>query len=255
MLGPVETVDEIDSTNRELLRRAAAGDAEGVVLVARHQTDGRGRLDRRWEAPPGASILVSVLLRPDLPVEQLHLVTFAAGLAAVAASHAGAGVRLGLKWPNDVVVDGPDGARKVAGLLAEGHVQGGRVDALVVGMGLNVNWSTPVPGDGAALNQLAGGAVDAGAVLDAWLADLEARYRSLADGRGRAEVVEDYRRACTTLGRRVRVELPDGDVEGDAVDVDELGRLVVDTPARRSFAVGDVVHLRSFPAAGAEGRL
>src|SRR5882757_2405609 len=136
VLGPVEMVDEIDSTNAELLRRSRAGAPHGAVLVAGHQTAGRGRLDRRWEAPPGSSLLISVLLRPSLPTEELHLLTFAAGLAAVDACREVAGVELSLKWPNDVILDTDDGVRKVAGLLAESTVEGGDVSAVVVGMGL-----------------------------------------------------------------------------------------------------------------------
>ncbi|MCZ7534797.1 MAG: biotin--[acetyl-CoA-carboxylase] ligase [Acidimicrobiia bacterium] len=128
---------EIDSTNRYLLDEAAASAPEGLVAVADVQTAGRGRLGRRWEAPSGASLLASALLRPDLPAERLHLVTVAAGVAAARAVADLAGIRAGLKWPNDLVI----GGRKLAGLLAE--TPGGR--ALVVGMGLNVKWAAFPP--------------------------------------------------------------------------------------------------------------
>src|SRR5687768_17788881 len=100
--GDVRRVDEIDSTNTALLAEAKAGAPEGVVLVADHQTAGRGRLGRTWEAPPGASLLVSVLLRPD--VSSVELVTMAAGLAMAEAVEQVAGVDARLKWPNDLVV-------------------------------------------------------------------------------------------------------------------------------------------------------
>src|SRR5947207_861906 len=103
---------------------ARDGGAEGVVVVADHQTAGRGRLGRTWVAPPGGSLLTSILLRPGLPHDRLHLVTAAVALAGVSAVDVVAGVRARLKWPNDLVVDD----RKVAGVLAE--ADGG---AVVVG--------------------------------------------------------------------------------------------------------------------------
>src|SRR4051812_27340870 len=108
-----------------------AGAPEGLAAVADHQTAGRGRLGRAWVAPPGASLLLSVLFRPDLAPERLHLTTAAVALAAAEACEAVAGVLPVLKWPNDLLV----GDRKLAGVLAES-----RLPAVVVGIGLNVNW-------------------------------------------------------------------------------------------------------------------
>lgn len=248
MLGPVELVPEIDSTNRALLERARAGEAEGIVLVAEHQTAGRGRLGRTWEAPPGVSLLVSVLLRPSLPLERVHLVTVAAGLAAAEACDEVAGVLPSLKWPNDLVIDDAAGTRKLAGLLAESVVDGGRMTALVVGMGLNVNWPVEQLPEGAtSLDNLAGHEVDRMRLLEVWLERLDARYRALPDDDGLA----DFRERCATLGRPVRVETAAGPVEGEAVDVTADGHLVVDTgDGRQTFAVGDVVHLRTVQGPG-----
>src|SRR5262245_5319408 len=126
----------VDSTNRYLLQRAAQGVAAGEVAVADEQTAGRGRLGRSWVAPSGSALLVSVLLRPALPPERVHLVPLAAGLAALDALQAldvperhDASEPARLKWPNDVVV----GDRKLAGILAEADGGG----AVVVGMGCN----------------------------------------------------------------------------------------------------------------------
>src|SRR5580692_10569135 len=148
--GPVRRFAEIDSTNRYLLDAARAGAPEGAVAVADYQRAGRGRLGRRWEAPPGSNLLVSVLLRPRLAVEELHLCTVAVALAASAACEQGAGVVPDLKWPNDLMV----GDRKLGGILAEALPAGtsaadaddgtGRgstnAPAVVVGLGLNVGW-------------------------------------------------------------------------------------------------------------------
>ncbi len=121
----------LDSTNRHVLDQARRGAPQGLVAVADHQTAGRGRLGREWVSPPGASLLASVLWRPELPVERLHLLTFAMGLAAAAACQRVARFRPGLKWPNDLVVDGA----KLAGVLAEADLP-----VVVVGIGVNLDW-------------------------------------------------------------------------------------------------------------------
>src|SRR5262249_52166016 len=120
----------IDSTNRYLLAEALGPDPapEGVVAVADDQTAGRGRHGRTWSAAPGAALLVSVLLRPRLPPERMHLVTLAAAVAATEAVRAIGGFTTLIKWPNDLVVDD----QKLAGILAEANSTG----AVVVGMGL-----------------------------------------------------------------------------------------------------------------------
>ena len=217
MLGPVELAGEVDSTNAELLRRAGAGAPHGLVVVADHQTAGRGRRDRRWEDEPGGALLVSVLLRPDVPPDQWFLLTFAAGLAAVEV------VGGELKWPNDVMV----GDRKLAGLLAESDGGG----AVVVGMGLNLR---PVAVEGSVSLAELGRAMDRDAVLARWLEVYDRRLGALDD------VLDDYRRACATIGHEVRVELPHESFTGIAAGVTDEGHLVV---AGREVTAGDVVHL------------
>ena len=251
----VRRVASTGSTNTDLVELARAGAPEGVVLVADHQTAGRGRLGRRWQAPAGSSLLVSVLCRPPLPLAGAHLVTVAAGLAAVDAVAEVAGLRPGLKWPNDLVVETGAGTRKLAGLLAESVTERGELSALVVGMGMNVR--RPV-GDAAQpeglartaawVDEVAGRDVVVDDVLQRWLAAFEERYEALLADGGVAAMRSAHRAACTTIGRRVRVELADETVEGNAVDLDEDGHLVVDVGGHaRAFAVGDVVHLRPSP--------
>src|ERR1700731_1016213 len=105
----------VASTNAVAMEMARAGAPEGLVVVADHQTAGRGRLGRSWESPPGASLLASILLRPVLPPARLALCAGAVALAAADACAALTGVEPRLKWPNDLVV----GGRKLAGILAE----------------------------------------------------------------------------------------------------------------------------------------
>ncbi len=198
------------------------------MLVTDHQTAGRGRLDRRWDAPPGTNLLVSLLFHvvPADPVELTRRVA----LAAMAACRQVAGVEVTLKWPNDLLV----GERKVAGILAERGASG----VVVVGLGLNVGWCP----DGAA--RLGDGI----APLDVLRALLVA-YDALP-----GDVSRPYRDALGTLGRGVRVELPGGVIEGVATDVEPDGRLVVvdDRGEAHRLAAGDVVHLRAQQCQGSD---
>src|SRR5438876_4697526 len=146
---------ELDSTNRRVLDEARAGAAEGLVVVADHQTAGRGRLGRTWVAPPGSSLLVSVLFRPG-SLEAGHLLTTAVALAACDACERVAGVAPDLKWPNDLLV----GNLKLGGILAEADGA-----AVVVGLGLNVNRASGAPETAVALGELAERDVDADALL------------------------------------------------------------------------------------------
>ncbi|MBK5223023.1 MAG: biotin--[acetyl-CoA-carboxylase] ligase [Acidimicrobiia bacterium] len=252
----VRWVDQTGSTNADLLAIAAEGGGDGIVLVADHQTAGRGRLGRTWEAPPGSSLLCSTLLRPDLGIEALHLVTMAVGVAASDACESATGVRPRLKWPNDLLVGTDGDERKVAGILAESMVRGGDVVALVVGMGINVNWPDQLPPELAsiatALNHhtrchhtSAGAAVDREGLLVAHLRGLEPLLDALATTEGRDALLDRYRELSATLGREVRVETSTGAIAGRAVDIDAEGHLLVDLAGQLvRVAAGDVVHLR-----------
>ena len=232
--------EQTDSTNADLLGLAAAGAPEGVVVVADFQRSGRGRRGRSWLAPPGSALLASVLFRPPLVPKAAQLVTVAAALAAADACGEVAGVRPGLKWPNDLVVERGPGTAKLAGILAESVVGGERLEAVVVGMGCNLR---AAPAGAVHLEDLAGRPVDRDELLAAWLAHLDARYPTPTRAGG---LLDDYRRRCTTLGRTVRVELEDETFEGRAVDVTENGSLVVETATgRREVTVGDVFHIRN----------
>ena len=230
----VRWFDSLDSTNRYVLDEARRGAPEGLVAVADFQTAGRGRRGRGWVAPPGASLLVSVLLRPSLAPEQTPLVSMACGVAMAEAVARVAGFTPALKWPNDLVV----GDRKLAGILAERDG-----DAVVVGAGVNVEWRAfpaELAETATACNLEADHAVDRRALLDAFLTELDARYVDLD------AVTAQYRSRLATLGRRVRVERSDGALVGRAVDVGAAGQLLVEDDHGDvvEIHVGDVVHLR-----------
>jgi BirA family biotin operon repressor/biotin-[acetyl-CoA-carboxylase] ligase len=226
---------EIDSTNRYLLDEARAGADGGLVAVADHQTAGRGRFDRRWVAPPGSSLLVSVLVRPVVADDTVHRTVMAAALALADAVSEVAGFLPLLKWPNDLVVND----RKLAGLLAERDD-----DALVVGAGCNVEWDSFPPdlADTATACNLESSHASVGrdALLDSYLTRLAIELQHLD------AVVPRYRARLATLGRRVRVERARDELVGEAVDVTDDGALLVRLPDAtvERVTVGDVVHLR-----------
>ena len=223
----VDVVETTGSTNADLVALARAGAPDRTVLAARHQTAGRGRLDRTWTAPPGVNLLVSVLFRDPPPA--LHVLTQRVALAAKAAVEAVSTTRVELKWPNDLLVDD----RKLAGVLAQAEfgAEAGVATFVVIGIGLNVGWAP----EGAAR---LGDGIDP---LDV-LVELLRAYDALP-----ADVTAAYRGALGTLGRLVHVELPGGEVlEGRAVDVEPDGRLVVldECAVTHRLDVADVVHVR-----------
>lgn len=257
----LDVVDEIGSTNAELLARAADGAPDRSVLLAEYQASGRGRLGREWTAPPRTQVAVSILLRPGAVTPTLFgwlpLVT---GLAVRDGLREAAGVDATLKWPNDVLIEG----RKLSGILAEMTTVPAagdfrvRLPAVVVGVGINISLTQdqlPVPH--ATSLTLAGGSADRDAIARAVLEALALRHQQWREcERGSGSTISDelmstYTEACSTIGAEVRVELP-GDIvrTGRAVRVDREGRLVVvpheGGASGEEFAVaaGDVTHVR-----------
>ena len=249
--GPLEVVASLPSTMARAAELAAGGAAEGATVVAEQQTEGRGRLSRSWVAPPGSSLLLSVVLRPPLPREAVWLTVAAAGVALAGAVEAVAAgpvpVSVGLKWPNDLEL----GGRKAAGLLAEAHLEGQRLGWVVLGMGVNVAQRRedlpPELADRATSVALALQApVDRAALLAAWAERFVDGYRQLAAGEP-GPVLAAYRRRLVSLGRRVRADRVGADpVVGTAVDLTATGGLVVQTDAgaRVDVLAADVHHLR-----------
>ncbi len=237
--------DTVESTMDACRRLALEGAAELSVVVAREQTAGRGRHGRVWFSPPGASIYVSVLLRPPMAAERLNWLTMLGALAVldalspVLAAHSVV-LPLRLKWFNDVVFEG----RKLAGVLVESAWLGDRLEYAIMGIGVNVNTdfstaSADIQRRAASVRSVCGEACDLEAILEALLRAIESRYRALLDT-GHSPLAE-YVGALETLGRVVSVSSGDEQVEGRAVGVDDDGALIVQTPrGRRRLAFGDV---------------
>ena len=236
----------LTSTNDWLLAQARKGAPAGLVALADHQRAGRGRMGRRWEAPAGRCLLVSVLLRPVAPSTSLFACTAAVALAASDACRELGGVEPAVKWPNDLVI----GEEKLAGILAESDASapGGRPGsvAVVAGIGCNVDWDGPPGTRATSLNAHATSPVARDELAEAMLDRLAARQALLDTDEGRRATVAELRTRCVTLGRRVWVETAGrGEVVGDASALGDDGRLVVSTTAGDVVvAAGDVVHLR-----------
>jgi BirA family biotin operon repressor/biotin-[acetyl-CoA-carboxylase] ligase len=242
----VVVLDQTGSTNAVAAEYARDAGVGGVVVVAEHQTAGRGRLDRSWEAPPRSALTFSALVRPaGVPASRWAWVPLVAGLAAAASLRRTAEVAATLKWPNDVMI----ADRKVGGILVERIETPTASAAAVIGIGLNVSQrldELPVPGATSLLVERAA-VLDRSVLLRAVLRGLGGLLdRWESTGGEVAGLHEAYVDASSTLGRLVRVSLPGGEVvEGEAVAVDDTGRLVVRTDSgERLLGAGDVVHVR-----------
>ena len=269
VFGPVRFVAGTGSTNADLLAAARRGEPEGLVLVADHQTAGRGRHGRSWVAPPGAGLLASVLLRPPQTGSAVALLSPAVALA-VRDACASAGAEVLLKWPNDVIVPVPGEARtpgeqdeaKLAGVLAELHVAEDGTIAVVAGFGVNLlsqpALSATVAGQAGelerdftplppiALEEVAARRPNRNELLVSVLRRLDAWYRRLQEPAGERALLDELRRHSATLGRQVRVLTPGGAVDGNAADLCDDGRLVVKTAdGPVQVAAGDCHHLQS----------
>ncbi|MFB6206277.1 MAG: biotin--[acetyl-CoA-carboxylase] ligase [Haloglomus sp.] len=259
----VEFHDSLDSTNARARELAAEGAADTVV-VAGEQTGGRGRLGREWASPPGG-VWLSVVCRPDLPPAQVPVYTLAAAVAVTRAVRE-AGVEARIKWPNDVLVEvdeaegeggvegdgeGEEAAeRKLCGILTEMEGEADRVSWVVVGVGVNLNVDEADLPPGANATSVRACRQRAG--HDDGEADVPRRLfvqrllEAFDDLRGDPErVLPAWREYAGTLGRRVRVETPSGEVVGEAVDIEFPGTLVVETgDGTRRVTAGDCEHLR-----------
>jgi BirA family biotin operon repressor/biotin-[acetyl-CoA-carboxylase] ligase len=220
--------EEIASTNAAAAVVAGRGAPEGTVIAANTQTSGRGRLGRTWASPPGAGLYVSLVLRPRPSV--VPLLTIAAGVALADGIEAGSGLRIGLKWPNDLVV----GRRKLGGILSEAislaASAGPIVDRVVVGFGINLRTATYPPDVEAratSIERELGRPSDRGLVLAECLAACAATYNALQNGHADTVVAAWRTRAADHLGRHVEWDDGAGLMRGVAQDIDAAGALLV----------------------------
>jgi len=239
--------DSLPSTNTEAARQAAAGAPEGLVVVAREQTAGRGRQQRAWSSPRDAGLYLSVLLRPRLTAEEWPLLTLAAALAVSDALEEACALRTDIKWPNDLL----SGGRKLCGILAE-TVESGPGRACVVGVGVNLKLAAYPPelrASATSVEEEAGG-VTAGvdSLIESVVRAVGRRYARLQSEGGAEETRREWcARSSYAEGRRVRVRLDGESFEGVTRGLERDGALRVESEggAVRIVRAGDVEALRA----------
>lgn len=234
---------ETDSTNARVLALARGGAPAWTAVVADSQTAGRGRGGRAWASPPGVALYFSVLLRPSLAPDVLPLATLAAGCAVAEAVRAETGLPAGLKWPNDVLVNG----RKACGILCEAETGPDGAPAVAVGIGLNVNTPRsalpPRPAFPAtSLAAEAGRTFDRERLLQACLAALRAAVARLEGPDGAAATVARFNELDALRGAALEAALPDGTVaRGTGLGAAPSGALLLATAdGPREIVAGSV---------------
>lgn len=237
--------DSLPSTNTEAARQAALGAPEGLCVVAREQTAGRGRRERAWVSPKDAGLYVSVVLRPTLPARHWPLITLAAALAVRDALLEACGLEADIKWPNDLLA----GGRKLCGILAE-TAEGARNRAVVLGIGVNLrrgSFPEEISDTATSVEEQTGRAPDAESLLASLTTSLATRYETLHTHDGAEATLRDWQRHSTYAhDRRVRVALAQETFEGTTRGLDPDGALRVEThPGTiRTVTAGDVTALR-----------
>jgi BirA family biotin operon repressor/biotin-[acetyl-CoA-carboxylase] ligase len=224
----IEYRPRVGSTNDLAKQLGAEGASEVTLVVADEQTAGRGRMGRTWWSPPGTAIAMSLLLRPTFPPTLAYRLTMLAGLAAAQAVEQVTGLRVGLKWPNDVVIEKPPAILlKLGGILTESAISGETIEFAVVGLGLNVNMDfagrTDLP-EATSLKMQWGREVDRLVILHALVERFVARYVALAQDK---PLRADWSARLTTLGRQVVATSGKEAIVGLAEGVDESGALLI----------------------------
>ena len=241
--------DEVSSTQVPAKEAARNGEAHGAVFVANHQTAGRGRRDRGWESPAGKDLTFSVVLRPRALMQHLPLLNFAIAIAVARALEPVAGNgRVGLKWPNDVLI----GDKKICGMICETAARGSMLDFAVAGIGINANRTADeLPrfeerrAPATSLLVETGRTHDLPRLLGSVLSELNRCVPQVECEQGRAALLEEYRARCCTLGREVAIATEDGVFRGIASDIEDDGRIrITGEGGDRVFDAGDVIHAR-----------
>jgi BirA family biotin operon repressor/biotin-[acetyl-CoA-carboxylase] ligase len=237
--------EEIPSTQDEAVRLAAGGVPHGYLVWAGAQSAGRGRLHREWQSPALSGLWFSVVLRPEVTASRVAALPLAMGAAVGSDLAALAPGRVRLKWPNDVLLDG----RKLAGILVDAHVAGGRMEHAVVGVGINLSrpeagFQGEVAATAATLAEVTGAAPPAARTLAGVLLGMERAYDDLlAHGPGNARA--NWLELGDTIGRDVVARVGGATREGRAVDLDEDGNLVLLVDgAAVTIAYGEIEQLR-----------
>lgn len=220
--------DSIGSTQKEALRLADEGAADGTLVITNEQTAGRGRMGHNWKSQRGVTITMSLILRPDLPIDQTPQLTLLTAVAAADTIEVNTGLSCGIKWPNDILYKG----RKLVGILTELQAEATFVKAVVIGIGINVNTDMGMVPDelkatATSLYGLTGKKYDLTEFVQVFLLDFERLYR-LYLRNGFSAIKPLWEKRAISLGKQIRVRRPGGRIlEGTAIGIDDSGVLLL----------------------------
>ncbi len=216
--------ESVGSTNDIAKQLAESDEPEGTLVIADEQTTGRGRMGHAWHAPARSSILMSLILRPALVPAQIGRVTMAVSLGECAGIDQVTGLTSQVKWPNDILLNG----KKCAGILSEAGIVGDRVEYVVVGIGINVNFAVrsveKIPRNATTIADELGRPVSREALVRSLVYEIERYYVRLREGEG---LENEWKSRMITLGKQVRADAGHQVEEGIAEDVDQDGALLL----------------------------
>jgi BirA family transcriptional regulator, biotin operon repressor / biotin---[acetyl-CoA-carboxylase] ligase len=245
--GKLHYFSQIGSTNSHARELAENGAAEGEIVVAEAQTQGRGRLSRRWESPPFANLYLSVILRPHLPPRRAPQLTLTAAVSLAETVASFLPNPPAIKWPNDILIDG----RKVAGILTEAACDAARIEYVILGIGLNVNYRRDAMPEelrerATSLADATGEYVPRERLFARLIHDLDRCYGELEEA-GFESLRPRWKAYFGLRGRKVCVEHNGQRIFGRAIDIDSEGGLIVedDRGESRTIVAGDVIPVES----------
>jgi BirA family biotin operon repressor/biotin-[acetyl-CoA-carboxylase] ligase len=235
---------EVESTNDVAFDLAKEGATEGTVIIADTQTKGRGRLQRKWISPPGFNLYMSIIFRPSISSKDASILTLVSSVALFEAVNS-YGIKCQIKWPNDLLIN----RRKVAGVLTEMELDGERVEFVLVGLGINLNMTRVVMNNlmgevseiATSVREELGHEVDRSEFAANLINLLEKWYEEL-NSKGKATIIDEWKKRWGDLNKRVRVRIDRNLIEGIACDLDQNGFLVIrrDNGKVERIIAGDV---------------
>ncbi|MGD2278769.1 MAG: biotin--[acetyl-CoA-carboxylase] ligase [Candidatus Omnitrophota bacterium] len=234
--------EHIDSTNNKAYELAESGEPEGTIVVAEAQGKGKGRIGRKWASPKGEGVYMSLVLRPDVETDEIPTITLIAAISAVKAIDEVCSLKPKIKWPNDILVN----SKKLGGILTEIKAQPDQVDFLILGIGINVNThQDKIPRIATSLKNECSKRISRSEVVKRFLENFEKDYTKF-----KKEGFKSLRNECksnsSVLGKKVKVTEHHKTLEGEAVDIDQKGALILklDNGSRQRVFSGDVVLCR-----------
>lgn len=212
-----------DSTNTIAYNLAEQSEIEGALIVAEKQTKGKGRMGRHWVSPQGSGIYMSLILKPKISPAEAGKITLMSSVAVAKTIRKITGLQAVIKWPNDVYID----QGKVCGILTEMSAELDRINFIIMGIGININTiKTDLPDTATSLFIKTGEKINRIVFLQKMLAELEAYYHKLVKGEF-SEIIDSWRDLSMTLGKRIKVEWRGQIIQGQAMDVDDSGALIL----------------------------